>query len=104
MTDDELLDVFAKMIRQRLESAAIFEEAARIELADQERREIEIIKEFLPRQLTEQEMRSICRRRSSRPGPRACATWARCMSALRRAMPVGWISASTGKIVKEQLQ
>jgi uncharacterized protein YqeY len=52
-TDAELLELFAKMIKQREESEKIYREAGRAELATQEAEEIAIIREFLPVQLSE---------------------------------------------------
>ena len=51
-SDAELLDLLAKMIKQREESQKIYAEAGRQELAAQESEEIVIIREFLPRQLS----------------------------------------------------
>ena len=55
-TDAELLELFAKMIKQREESQKIYADAGRAELAKQESEEIEIIREFLPKQLSDKEM------------------------------------------------
>jgi len=55
-TDAELLELFAKMIKQREESEKIYADAGRAELAKQEAEEIAIIREFLPKQLSEKEM------------------------------------------------
>jgi uncharacterized protein YqeY len=52
-TDAELLEVLAKMIKQREESEKIYTDAGRAELAKQEAEEIAIIREFLPKQLSE---------------------------------------------------
>jgi uncharacterized protein YqeY len=52
-TDAELLELFAKMIKQREESEKIYREAGRAELATQEAEEIAIIREFLPAQLSD---------------------------------------------------
>ncbi len=56
VSDDEILEILAKMVKQRQESAATYEQAGRLELAEQERSEIIVIEEFLPRQLDEEEM------------------------------------------------
>jgi uncharacterized protein YqeY len=48
VSDDDILQILTKMIKQREESAAIYEENARLELAQQERDEIAIIRQFLP--------------------------------------------------------
>ena len=52
-TDAELLELFAKMIKQREELEKIYADAGRAELAKQEGEEIVIIREFLPKQLSE---------------------------------------------------
>src|SRR4051812_19077386 len=51
LSDDEILGVLQKMIKQRQESAALFQQGGRAELALNEETEIEIIKGFLPQQL-----------------------------------------------------
>ena len=53
--DSEIIKILAKMIKQRIESINQYEEAGRIELAEGERNEMEIIKEFLPKQLNDEE-------------------------------------------------
>jgi uncharacterized protein len=51
--DAEIVDVMQKMVKQRQESFDIYEKAGRLELAAQEREEIEIISAYLPRQLSD---------------------------------------------------
>jgi uncharacterized protein YqeY len=53
--DADILDVMAKMIKQRQESLDIYEKAGRAELAAQEREEIEIISAYLPKQMSDVE-------------------------------------------------
>jgi uncharacterized protein len=55
-TDAELLDLLAKMIKQREESEKIYADAGRAELARQEAEEIAIIREYLPKQLSDKDM------------------------------------------------
>jgi uncharacterized protein len=55
-TDAELLELFAKMIKQREESRDIYAKAGRAELATQEDEEIAIIREFLPQQVSGADM------------------------------------------------
>ena len=54
--DTQIMGILAKMIKQRIDSAKVFEEAGRIELAEGERAEIKVIEEFLPKQLSESEV------------------------------------------------
>ena len=55
LADPELLGLLQKMIKQRHESAEIYEKAGRAELAEQERAEIEIISAYLPKQMSDVE-------------------------------------------------
>ena len=56
--DDTVLAILAKMIKQRQESAKTYEEAGRLDLSERELAEIKVIEEFLPRQLTDTEIKS----------------------------------------------
>lgn len=56
VSDDDVLAILAKMVKQREDSARVYEEGNRLELAEQERAEIEIINAFLPAQLTADEV------------------------------------------------
>ena len=56
VSDADIMGILAKMIKQRQDSSKMFEEAGRIELAEGERAEIKVIEEFLPKQLTEDEV------------------------------------------------
>jgi uncharacterized protein YqeY len=59
LSDDGLLGLLQKMIKQRQESLEIYDKAGRKELADQERGEIEVIKAYLPQQLSEAEAKAV---------------------------------------------
>ncbi|MFZ5609062.1 MAG: GatB/YqeY domain-containing protein [Pseudomonadota bacterium] len=60
--DDAIItEILTKMVKQRRESIKMYEEGGRCELAEQEREEIAVIEEFLPRQLSEAEIEAACR-------------------------------------------
>src|SRR5690554_3777588 len=58
--EEEILCLLRTMMKQREEQARDYEEAAQLELAAAERREIEVLREFLPPQLDDHAMRSAC--------------------------------------------
>ena len=58
IADDAILGLLQKLIKQRQESIELYDKAGRKELADQERGEIEIIKGFLPQQMSEAEAKA----------------------------------------------
>jgi uncharacterized protein YqeY len=57
-TEDDILGLLQKMIKQRQESITMFEQGGRAELAQQEREEAEVIAGFLPRQMEDAEVRT----------------------------------------------
>jgi len=53
---DEILQILSKMVKQREDSVKAYDDAGRDDLASRERSEIKIIREFLPKPLTEEEV------------------------------------------------
>jgi len=60
VSDDEVLEILARMIKQRRDSIKAFEEGGRPDLAENEQAEIDVVAEFLPKQLEEDEIQKIC--------------------------------------------
>lgn len=56
LDDDRVIQILSKMVKQRRESIRQYEEAARQDLADQEAFEIGVLEEFLPAQLSSEEI------------------------------------------------
>lgn len=59
LDDPEVIGVLSTLVKQRRESAQVYRENDRIELAEKEEEELAIIQEFLPAQLGEEEIRGI---------------------------------------------
>jgi uncharacterized protein YqeY len=59
LTDEEVVSVVARQVKSRRESVEAYERAGRNDLADKERAEIEVLTEFLPQQLSEDELRDM---------------------------------------------
>ncbi|SFJ12712.1 GatB/YqeY domain-containing protein [Albimonas pacifica] len=58
LDDAEVQEILVKMLRQREDSVRRYEESGRLDLAEEECREAEVIREFLPRPLSDDEMRA----------------------------------------------
>ena len=58
--DAKALSIINKMIKQRNESCEVYKKAGRTELLDNENKEIEVINNFLPKQLSDDETKKIC--------------------------------------------
>ncbi len=57
-SDEDIAQLLAKLVKQREESARIYDENARAELADKERAEIAVIKTFMPAQMSDEDIRA----------------------------------------------
>ena len=55
--DGDILAMLQGMVRHRHETIAVYEQGGRLELADQEAEEIDVIERFLPEQLSDEEIR-----------------------------------------------
>ncbi len=58
--DSDIIALLKKMIKQRNESCEVYQKAGRNELLENEKKEIEVINVFLPKQLSEEETKKIC--------------------------------------------
>ncbi len=85
LSDADLLGVFQKMIKQRQESVEIYEKGGRKELADKERGEIEIIRGFLPQQMSEAEAKAAIAQVIAETGAQGMKDMGRVMAALKQA-------------------
>lgn len=61
LTDDDVLGVLARAAKQRKETIEAAEQGGRMDVAEKERAELDIINEYLPKQLTEDEVESLAR-------------------------------------------
>ncbi|MCE0557412.1 GatB/YqeY domain-containing protein [Motilimonas sp. E26] len=59
LSDDDIIAVITKMVKQRKDSIAQFEAADRQDLVDKEAEELNVLQEFLPQPLTEEEVDGI---------------------------------------------
>ena len=57
-SDSGIVELFAKMVKQRQDSVAAYEQGGRPELAQNERDEIAVIQSFMPKQMTEEEAKA----------------------------------------------
>ena len=75
--DEALMGLLQKLIKQRKESAELYDKGGRGELAARERAEIAVIRSFLPQQMSEDEVRAAIAAAIKETGAAAPRTWAR---------------------------
>jgi uncharacterized protein YqeY len=84
ISDDEIRQMLQNMIGQRNESIALYEQGGRLELAQQEREEIQIIQSFLPQQLGEVEIERAARSVIAEVGATCIKDMGKTMAALKQ--------------------
>lgn len=85
LPDDDamIVEVLQKMVKQRRESMAMFEQGGRAELAAQEQSELDVIEGFLPKQLSEDETRTIIDTIKAEVGAESVKDMGKVMAALK---------------------
>ena len=103
VSDEEILSILSKMIKQRKESAKQYEEGGRLELAQQEFEEIEIIENFLPRQLNLNETEQIVKKIVLEINANSLRDMAKVMSLLKENYSGKMDFGKAGVVAKELL-
>ncbi|ARO31038.1 glutamyl-tRNA amidotransferase [Rhizobium sp. L9] len=102
-SDDEILQILAKMVKQRDESAKIYEENSRPELAAKERAEIAVIQDFMPKQLSDGEVRANISAIITETGAAGVKDMGKVMAALKERYAGQMDFAKASATVKELL-
>ena len=83
LDDTQVLFVLEKMVKQRKESIAQFEQGGRKDLADKERREIELLQAYLPAQLSDSELDVLIREAVAATGAASIKDMGKVMSVVK---------------------
>lgn len=83
LSDEDVLKVLDKMLKQRRDAAAQYEDAGRKELADKERSEMAVIEEFMPAALSEDELDTLIRESINATGASGMQDMGRVMNDLK---------------------
>ena len=81
--DDDILTLLAKMIKQREESAAVYRQGGRPELAENEEGEIAVIRTFMPKQMDEAEMKAAVQKTIAETGAASIKDMGKVMAVLK---------------------
>jgi uncharacterized protein YqeY len=101
--DDEILGLLAKMIKQREDSVAAFDAGNRPEMAQAERDEIALIREFMPKQMSPEETRAAVTSVIAEIGAASIKDMGKVMSALKERYAGQMDFGKAGGAVKEAL-
>ena len=79
ITEDAEIKILQRLVKQRKESAAIYEESGRKELADKESFEASVIEEYLPEQMSDEQLTSVIKKIVDQVGAKGMADMGKVM-------------------------
>jgi hypothetical protein len=103
-SDDELLQLFTKMVKQREESASVYDKGGRPELAARERAEIAIVQGYMPKQLSDEETAAAIAAVIKDTGASSIRDMGKVMAGLRARYAGQMDFAKASGIIKSMLQ
>lgn len=103
LSDDEILGVLQKMLKQRQESIAIYDKNARPELAEAERAEVAVIETFMPQQLGEDDVKAAIEKAVAATGAASMKDMGKVVAALRSDYAGRMDFAKASALVKARL-
>ena len=103
LTDEEIIEVISSEIKKRKDAIVLYEQGNRPELADREKKEIEILKKYLPEQLSEDEIKKIISEAIKKVGAKEVKDMGKVMAEINPKIKGKADGGTVSKIVKELL-
>lgn len=103
VSDAELLELFAKMVKQRRESADMYEKGGRADLVASEKAEIAVLEEFMPQQMSEAETKAAVEAVVAEVGATSVKDMGKVMAALKTKYAGQMDFGKAGAVVKAAL-
>lgn len=103
VSDEVSLKIIAKLVKQRKDSAAIFIEQKRQDLADDELNQLAHLEGYLPEQMGEEEVRKVVQEVIAQVGASSPADMGKCMGPLMGRLNGKADGSLISKLVKEEL-
>lgn len=103
LDDAEIEKIIAREVKKRAESAKLYRDNARPELAEPEEKEAEILKAYLPEQLSEEKVREIVKQKIVETGASGAAAMGQVIGAVKQSAGNTADGAMIARIVKEEL-
>ncbi|KXG43180.1 GatB/YqeY domain-containing protein [Tepidibacillus infernus] len=100
LSDEQILDVLTREVKQRRDSLQEFEKAGRQDLVENVQAELEILKQYLPQQLSEQELRNIIQSVIEEIGAKGKSDMGKVMSAVMPKVK----GRADGKLINQLVQ
>ena len=104
LSDQDIMGILKKMVKQRNESCEVYKKAGRTELLEIETKEIKIISSFLPKQLNEEDTKSLCEEVIKKVGASSLKDMGKVMGELKKTHGDVLDFSKVGSIIKTVLK
>jgi len=104
LSDQDIMVILKKMVKQRNESCEVYKKAGRIELLEIETKEIGIINSFLPKQLSEEDTKRLCEETIKKVGASSIKDMGKVMGDLKKTHGDILDFSKVGSIIKTVLK
>ena len=104
LSDQDIMVILKKMVKQRNESCEVYKKAGRIELLEIETKEIGIINSFLPKQLSEEDTKRLCEETIKKVGASSIKDMGKVMGDLKKTHGDILAFSKVGSIIKTVLK
>ena len=104
LKDPDIITILKKMIKQRNDSCEAYEKAKRTDLLKSEKKEIEVINEFLPKQLSEDDTKKICEEVIKKVGASSMKDMGKVMGEIKSKYGDVLDFSKVSSIIKESLK
>jgi len=103
LTEDQEIKILSKLVKQRKDSAAIYQEQGREDLAQPELAQAEVISQFLPEQLSEDEIKAVVVETIAKLGAEGMKDMGKVMGVVSKQLAGQADGKTISSIVKQQL-
>ena len=104
ITDEDMILILNKMVNQRRESIELYKQGGRQDLVDKETKELKIIQEYLPKQLSEEEIKKICEQAINNLKASSLKDMGKVMGIIKSKYKGSVDLSIAGKILKDKLK
>lgn len=103
LSDEAVIQILSKMVKQRRDSIRLYEEGGRVDLAQQEQGEIAVIEGYLPKQMSDDEIRQVCSQVRDELNASGLKDMGRCMGVIKERYAGRMDMGEASKVMKNEL-
>ena len=103
LTDEEIIKVIQSEIKKRKEAVELYEKGSRLELAKKEKDEMNILLQYVPEQISEEELRKVIKETIQETGAKEIKDMGKVISGVMAKVKGAASGSEVSRIVKEEL-